>query len=270
MSSIFVIPADPTPPYIIVAISIILILLFIFYLVYLFSITPRKSPTNVEVACAPGQCITNIYTGEKTCPSSDNITFFVNPTREVCNSKYTCESSTTPFAVQSDGSTNADGICEPNVVCRCLQKPQCANYILTFFEATGGNPFQGVTGTGTRFTQQYSYTDLAGFYQNEPPFSYDNPALQYCTIQSDWAIGNPSRIWPSECAIGTLAYVPSNPSNFEIDETLMGCVIGDTSFCDTGWPGNNGTGTEIAFWDNRVISLCCKNVNDGTVRCQNS
>lgn len=225
----------------IIAIVFIVLIAFCFYLIV---IANTGSDENL-IDCAPGQCITNLFTGIKNCPSDTSEILSINPTNEVCNSPFTCEDEKTPFAEQSDGSTNSDGVCPEGVKCRCLQKAACANYITSYFSPFYGNAFQPIRDQRIVFEQISSYKDLAGVFQQEPPLS--TGSLDFCSVPFEWV--NELRIWPSECTRGTLAFLPEDPSNFGPDNfqtTPLGCVIGEK--CPEG---------TFAFWDNRVNSVMC-------------
>lgn len=204
--------------------------------------------TTVRFKCAPGQCVTNVSTGEKTCPKDPSTVLTTDPVYEVCNSRFTCENNRTPYAVQSDGSTNSQGLCESGVECRCLPDPQCADYIVSTFSALGGNPYLPLDDQRIVFTQSTSYvaTDLDGgnaVIVSEPPLRLENASTQFCTVPSSWR----SRLVPRKCTKGVLAYIPEDPLKFNYDSTRMGCVPRGVE-CPEG---------DVPVWDKRVGFQTC-------------
>lgn len=251
-SSKNIVPGDDTPNIVLPILSIILVLTFIAIILWLIFRNPKPDFVNsngqILESCDPGQCVTNIYTGIKSCPDSNSGVLLYNPVFQTCNSKFTCESDITPFAVQSDQSTNISGICPEGVTCRCVRNPQCATEITTVFQVSNGNPYQSVNGNTTTFDQVYGFIDSSGDVVNEQPIiiPVDQTTSTFCTISNEWL----PRIWPKECVRGTLAYYPSDPASFDLNKaniSPLACVIGE--------PCNNPT--ETAVWDNRVGEVFC-------------
>lgn len=50
----------------------------------------------ISAPCPTGLCATNIYTGEKRCPSTETDIIMFNPIEEVCNVSNGCTNPTTP------------------------------------------------------------------------------------------------------------------------------------------------------------------------------
>lgn len=224
----------------------ILILFMIILILYWIRSAPNSVTNTLQ--CGPGECLTNIYNGIKTCPEPGQ-TISGDPAINVCNPASGCALGRTPFAVQPDGSTSVSGQCAGDI-CRCVSKPQCANYITSYFTYVNGNPFLGATETipgvndpfsGQRvlFPAITSYTNVLGQVISEPPLTYDNPSTGFCAIPSSWL----GRVQGGGCPRGVLAYLPENPGTFnagELDITPVGCVQG--SPCPTGIAYWNGTG----------------------------
>lgn len=257
-----IIPGNPWPFYIIIAISIILVLGFMIFLVYLWKTSPKAKSS--ILSCAPGQCITNIYTGVKTCPGSTKDILDINVETETCNSPFTCESSVTPYALLSDGSTNLFGICDKDVQCRCLARPQCANHVTSYFNVNNGSAFQGIESQAIVFNQEISYKDRENVFFAQPPLRFVQPLNQFCEISEFW-IGEQgcksnlgpdgcNRTWPKvevnkPCLRGVLAYVPTDSDNFTRDQKLdtpLSCVIGDTCPDD-----------QLPYWDKATGKVAC-------------
>lgn len=243
---------DDTADIVLPLLSIIIVLFFIAIILWLIFKNPApdivKKNGKVYLSCEPGQCVTNIFTGVKTCSDNNTQTLLYDPEYQTCNSQYTCESQVTPFAVQIDGSTNISGVCPEGVVCRCLREPQCATEITVPFQSQNGNPYQSIVGQTTTFSQVYGYVDKNGdVLPNQPvKIPRDQSSNVFCSISNDWL----PRIWPKECAIGTLAYYPNNPSNFNLAKaniTPLACVIGESCSLPT----------ETAVWDSRIGQVFC-------------
>lgn len=262
-----VVPGNPWPDYIIVFISIFLILLAFTYIIYLIKNTPPN--TNARRRCALGLCITNIYTGEKICPQDSTTSLDIDPTFETCNSPFACESTLTPYALRSDGSTNNFGACEPGVQCRCLQLPQCANHVTAYFQVSNGSAFTGIDSQPIVFSQVNDYIDSQGVFFNTPPLRYDNTLTQFCEISREFvglkvsgtdpdakaAGGN--RTYPqvepnAPCLRGVLAYVPENVAEFNAEtiiDTPLSCVQGDP--CPKG---------QTPYWNNIFNRVTCTTI----------
>lgn len=247
-----IVPPDPVPAYLLGFISIILILAFVLWLLFVIK---NGTEEDVVLTCAPGQCITNIFNGLKTCPDQGNKSLVLDPEKEVCNSPFVCENPRTPFAVQSDGSTRLN-ICEKNVKCRCLQNAQCSTFVTATFSTDLGNPFQSPDQQKFSLQQNTDFENLAMNFTPEPPFSLKSETRDFCQIPRDWL----PFIWPSvideegnfgTCLKGSIAFVPEDPENFNtteevLNETLLSCVVG--SPCPEG---------KTPFFDTRVNKLRC-------------
>ena len=78
-----VVPADPTPNWVIIVISITLIILFWIWIIYIIRTNPTSG--DILIQCAPGQCSTEISTGVKNCPADITDIKTINPATQVCN-----------------------------------------------------------------------------------------------------------------------------------------------------------------------------------------
>jgi hypothetical protein len=99
-----VVPEDKTSQHTLVAVIIIVVLVFRIWATHTMAGT--VATTELYLQCDAGQCPTNIYNGEKRCSSDTTQVMLYDPTYEVCNSPNTCESTSTLYALLSDGSTN--------------------------------------------------------------------------------------------------------------------------------------------------------------------
>lgn len=232
-----------------VLISIILILVLILFI----TVTSLLNPTEpLLLTCPPQECVTNIYTGIKECPT-DATPMAYDPSFSVCNPPTTCTDPRTPYAVQPDGITNSSGQCAGDV-CRCVRASQCPEFISAFFTYVGGNPFQGATqeipgssdpfaGQRLQFVSQSSFLNQANNTTSNRPLALPNTSQYYCQVPSSWL----PRI--TGCASGVLAYIPDNPETFTPDQrptTSVGCVIGTPCI-----------GNQVPYWDKTDNILKC-------------
>lgn len=269
-----IIPEDQSPQWIIIVISIVILIIFWVWMIYIIRTNPPSG--DVIIKCAPGQCATNILTGVKDCPTIASEIKSIDPTTQVCNSPFTCESDQTPFALRSDGSTSLDGVCEPNVQCRCLTQPQCAYYVTSYFGAQNGNPFQSIQPQRLVFQQNTSGINADGDFVNQPPYALSSPTTQFCAIPNEWLCRtwgsvlnpnadpntNPINESLGSCVTGTIAYVPNNPDNFDGNQlatTPLSCVQGTS--CPIGL---------TPMWNNKTYELNCVNITapPGTPDCR--
>jgi hypothetical protein len=268
-------------------IEIVLILtsLAIIIVIALFIIYSIKKTPNVTVVtqtsngttvnglgqvCGAGQCSVNIQTGAKTCPSLASANIIADPATEACTDANRCDEIRIPYALQSDGSTNINGVCEPNVVCRCLNKPRCANQNTVLFTATNGNVNTALPGQRITITQNVisnsgatgaTSTGVAVF----PNVVISDPVNQFCTISNSWLqfvspgtcseldITIPSNLALCQsrnfCASGTAAFVPRDINTFSaltVNTTPMACVYGRP--CDKD---------HFTVWDNVSNVIRC-------------
>jgi hypothetical protein len=250
---------------------------FTIYIMYLLISSKFEQPTFQVTTCATGACITDFLTGVKTCPTNDSDTLIYDPTQSACNSKFLCDNPITPYAVQSDGSTNNSGICEPGVPCKCVTMEQCPSYVVSIFTASNGNPYTEFQGQRLSFPQSSSYTPTNGNPISQPPLQLTNPTSSFCTVSINWLIlsspgcnftnalnpsysdivtcmgmssgcsspiGNP-------CLQGTLAFIGTaqniNASNFS--NNLLGCVVGESCPCG-----------QVAIYDTGYGGIICKSL----------
>lgn len=252
----------------------IIVIFIIWMLILLFSsnFESNYNPTSVSgqgtivlangtsyIPCQPGDCATNIETGMKTCPSTDTEIIHANPVYEVCNGRYTCDNQLTPFALLSDGSTNFYGQCETGVECACLKQPQCADYILSAFTASNGNPYSDVTGQRLLFPQIAHTPPIQTTFCTAPvswlPLAtpgcnfideVDEAALRVCMglpKSCNGALGDP-------CLQGVLAVISTAENQTQlgnINSWMVGCVRGQSCPCGQLTVFDTGTGSIICL-----------------------
>jgi hypothetical protein len=224
--------------------------------------------SGVGIGCSPGQCTTNIYNGSKTCPQLSTTSLIANPSIEVCNDKFICNNLRTPYSLQSDGSSNINGICESGIVCRCINKLYCSNNVLTIFKTTNGNVYTDLQGQRLTITQNTGLNNsvsLTGPNANINKLTITDPLTEFCTISNSWlpnlAPGVCNTLDTSNltqlskcmnlnpCVAGTLAFIPENIEEFkptDSDITPMSCVYGIP--CPVGF---------LAAWDNVNYRIRC-------------
>jgi len=185
-------------------ISITVFVIFGAYILYLLISTKFAGYKVVITKCPSGSCATNLQSGAKICPTNDTDSLVYDPTQYVCNSKYLCDNPATPYAIQSDGSTNISGQCEQGVACGCLRIARCPNYILSVFTSSNGNPYEGLTGNSRMSFPQYSsYVSQSGVSTSVPPIQINN-STTFCYTSASWlAVSSPGCNFVSS---STIAY----------------------------------------------------------------
>lgn len=280
--------------WILLAISLIILFIFWIYLTYLSLESVPKlistGQTGVEIICPVNQCATNIYNGEKRCPTSGQ-TIISDAATEICVTAGLCDNSRNPYAVQSDQSTNINGTCEIDpstgqpTTCRCLPRPQCPNYVLAGWETYSGNAFVGLNQQRTSFTQfTASDADANNIISNNAPLSYADDGTKFCLAPLTWvARGSPgcpfmtleggvdisanevtvcmgtsqdcTAGFPTSnpCSRGTLAFVTPDSDSFtknSINLVPLGCVNGDPCPCG-----------QVAVYDTMLGGIVCKTIS---------
>lgn len=267
-------------------VSIILLIIFAVYIAYLLinskfnrASTPGSTRTNNPYAvpngvitCPVGECATDLISGFKRCPTeTEAIT--TNP-GEVCNPRFLCTSPITPFALQSDGSTNISGVCEANTICSCLRTPQCPEYVSTIFTTSNGDPYTDIDTQRLTFPQQASYETEAGTRVDTGSIKFQNPASAFCAIPRDWlsrttpgcnfganlaceelkvCFGLPNNcngVLGNPCKQGNLAILSEDPNNFtfdQIDNVQFACISGTDCPCG-----------DFAFFNLNTGEVVCK------------
>ena len=90
--------------------------------------------------CPSGKCVVDINSGSKRCPDGNDKKLTYYPTLEGCTDRDSCDDERIPYAVKSNGEANTR-LCDSGETCRCVAKPQCADYIVSTFDITNGNPY---------------------------------------------------------------------------------------------------------------------------------
>lgn len=289
-----IIEPDETAEIVLPIVILIVVIAFVGWMLYLlissgFRSTSPGDPvtsdnrTVTKIICATGQCATNIQSGFKTCPVNNNESVIVDPAHAVCNSRFVCDNPLTPFAVNSDGSTNINGICETNTECPCIRVFQCPNYVLSVFTTSNGNPYQQLAGQRITFPQQSTYVSTVGGGQTDiPPIQFSNPATTFCAASLAFLplsspgcnfVGAPdgnsmtyedlllcfgsqkgcSGLQSSPCLQGTLAIISDNPDTLirqNIENYQYGCVRGEPCPCG-----------QVAIFDTNFGGILCRQLH---------
>lgn len=265
---------DITPEYVLTAISLIVVLTFIVFISAGIASSPPVTP--IYLQCNPGFCPTNIYNGEKRCPVN-NEALLHDPSYETCNSKYTCDSPLTPFALRADGSTNELGICDTNSICRCVKDPQCPIETLATFTVTNGSIYLQNSGS-SRVIFVQNPLDFQG--DTGRPLTFNDPNTQFCAIKAyhlnrvspgACTFLNPVSPTPSEmqeclqrnpCVVGVMAFRPNNFSDMKLSPTDTTAISEIPVTCVPG-PRGVGTGclgTTVPVWNPVTSSVVCFNI----------
>lgn len=267
-----IVKPDYTDEFTILGLMIIAILGFWIWVMYMIY---RNTPTpKYFLKCDPGKCATNIYNGEKRCGTDDGVPVVYDPIYEVCNSRFTCESTLTPYAVQLDGSTNLSGICPDTTICRCVKTAQCSYDTTVAFTSTNGILGQvGTTDDGSRTI--LVQTSLSNQGDAGVPIDLTEPTAQYCLIrlkhfdrvvprtpECNFAVADDPTldearacINSNPCTIGRLAFRPLIAADFTYTaETLadvpVGCVIDLKSIGPCVSP-------QVPVWDLTQAKVVC-------------
>lgn len=234
--------------WVLVALTFIIILVCIGLLAYSISNQPPQTPiASVIQKCQPGECATNIYNGVKTCPDSNTGIMTFDPTYQVCNSASVCTNSSTPYAVQNDGSVSLDGTCPIDTDCRCISRPQCGLYTLTAFQVINGNAYNTVKGQRMTLAQISSY-NTGNSVSNVTPIQYDDVLSTFCAIPNSWV----DRMG-GVCERGELSYLAIDPSNFTLEQannTPLSCMQG--LVCSAP--------DQTQVWNSKVNQISCVNL----------
>jgi hypothetical protein len=287
-----ILDTDDTPDIVLPLVILIIFIVFFGWMLYLLissgfaSTNPENrvstdNRTSVTITCGTGQCGTNLLTGIKTCPV-EGTSITINPAESICNGRFVCDNLLAPFALQSDGSTNINGICEPGVECGCLGLSQCPDYILSVFTASNGNPYQNPIGQRLTFPQGTTYVNGNGEPTSAPPIQFQNPATTFCAAPPSWLplsspgcnfvnASSPNAITyndivkcmgmingcdgftGSPCLQGTLAVITDSPESIN-SVSIMSSQLG----CTRGIPCPCG---QVAIYDTNFGNIICRQLS---------
>lgn len=103
--------------------------------------TSSKLGPSVYDKCLPGYCVTSLSNGVKRCPLSSNDSLAYNASIEVCNPEFYCLDKNLPYALNSTGNVNENGICEEDKRCRCVKDITSFYYSTVYFTLDNGSPY---------------------------------------------------------------------------------------------------------------------------------
>lgn len=273
-SSLVILP-DATIPYILIAVTLILILGVLCWIIYgLGQGTGVLSSGKVYFECTEGKCATNVYNGEKRCPDDTGQQILYDPAYETCNSRFTCEDPRTPYALLSNGGTSELGVCEPGSICRCLAKPQCPVETMVVFGLTDGSTFlQDNVSSRALFTQ----TPIGSQGETGAPITYDNTNTQFCAIkayhlnrlaQGACTFLNPNQVTTTEirqclatnpCVIGVAAFHPMDADRFTLTATNTNAIYTTPVACVPGLRTGICGPTSVPVWNQATAEISCYN-----------
>lgn len=245
---------------------VILIILVIFGIYITYTLYKNPDIAKIYLECPVGECATNIYNGEKRCPEDSGTIIIYDPSYEVCNSKYTCENSLTPYALLKNGETSDSGKCDDLEICRCLSKPSCSSNNIVLFSLKNGNT--QIDGNSSR---GIFYQIINSNQGNISSINYTNINTQFCLIKSyhlNRISPNPcyykdinnitisdvsSCMLTNPCITGTLAFDPKNIDLFQLNENTVytipvGCFASEFKNCGEG---------RIAVYNNKTNKIDC-------------
>ena len=247
----YLLPEDKFTEYLILIIALFLIIIVWAGILYK-STSYENGETKAFLTCPPGYCPTNRFTGQKRCSKNTQESVEYDPILEICNPSNSCtppnaaEGSIIPYALQTDGSTNIDGICDKDG-CSCVNFLSTPSYIEVVFNSSGGALLNTDYKTKLSLLQQPSpyvgegnnvpmiYNDPnSQFWNINPsylPFVTPNPCAQYYIDDptlTNQEILNCMNLNP--CIVGAMAYLPNNAeayqnfSSNDVSDMQIGCV----------------------------------------------
>lgn len=225
------------PNYLIIVVTfIILFTFFVIFLIFFFQNIPNKQ---LLLECEKGKCATNIFSGEKRCAASNDETVLYDPSFEVCNSRFACENSQTPYALLPNGSTNIMGICAEGHTCRCLKNNTCAKEIVTAFDTSGSKDrttFDQISLNiqGSNGAEQFIIDDQNTQFCSIKTYHLDRISPGACTFTSedDITLAELQKCYrDNPCLIGVLAFYPHNFNSFVLNKNNKDAIYNITSAC---------------------------------------
>jgi hypothetical protein len=286
----YLLKQDKTTEYLILFIALFLIILIWAGILYK-STYFGEGQTKALLTCAPGDCPTNRFSGEKRCNKNKSLPLQYDPIYEVCNPSNACTAIETPYAVQSNGSTSLSGTCDVDG-CQCITQLYTPSFIESIF-----NLQYGAVSSNTG-VQNMVLTQTPNPYVgegNNVPINYTDPSSQFWQI--GW--GNLAFLTPNICSdllssssdptpdnstalecinrnpclAGRLSYIPQDSSAFvdfssqNLQTTGLGCV--PNSVMNPPYPSKypNSCENDLTNPDNTNYFAPVFNQNLGKVFC---
>jgi hypothetical protein len=243
----YLLPQDKTTEYIILAIALFLIILVWTAILYR-STNYQAGDVKALLTCKAGECPTNRFTGEKRCSKNTVLPLQYDPIYEVCNPPNSCTAFETPYAVQSNGSTNFNGQCDVSG-CSCITELYTPSFVEVLFNAQNGTLLSNNPNTQSKLTLTQQPNPYVG-EGNNVPIQYTDPSSQFWEVSPGYlsyitpnvcgdlygdnpTVGNQitlACINRNPCIVGRMAYLPTDSTAFNdftasnIDTTNLACV----------------------------------------------
>ena len=189
----------------------------------------EKTPTIQELAeeigeinslqfCNVNQCVVNLATGIKRCPSQGQSQILYNFEKEICSDIFSCPPEL-PFAVLSDGQTNRFGQCELGIACRCVADEFCAFNVVDTFMVMGGNPYTNQQNFLNYNFQESNLLNNQGFDNENITIDGNNAGIEFCKLNPSYSqrIQNGCNFTcgdgdPLDCQEGAYVYIEADNS----------------------------------------------------------
>lgn len=268
---------DNVSNYIIIGICMIILISFLIWVSWVDYTT--KDNTIVYLSCAPSECAVNIYNGEKRCSVKYTDVVIYDPSFENCTKRYSCDSSLVPYAINSDGSTNDYGECEPGVTCRCAANPQCPLGEVVLFNIVSGNIYANNSTENDVIFNQIPVQNQG----DTQPIVYTDPNVNFCSIPVSYlnrispgtcVFPNVNAITTAEalscirsnpCVLGVMAFKPIDPTTFSLTladnssvyRVPVGCV---SALIFNGVSAECVLPNQVAVWDPDTANIFCYTV----------
>jgi hypothetical protein len=281
-------------PYIIAVIMIVVFIIFATWVIWIVTVQATQPSGSSSIgaqlllACAQGECGTNMQSGEKRCPISNTDVVLIDPSAEVCNPPFLCTSFETPYALLADGSTNEFGVCNSEVTCRCLKNSQCATYITSVFVVLNGSLYGQISDNRFLFSQVPVRDDIG--VEN---IQFEQPAVNFCGIKTsslnriapgacnftDSDYQNPEAtlkiatdcVNSNPCVKGTMVFNTTTPAALQGNGVSTTDVLNIPVTCVDFSPSQDVSGTPypdgvcnpgtVPYYDGRYNLVFCANIN---------
>ena len=250
-------------------IFVVLIIIFVVGCITIYYFFTTKKNSQTFLVCDPGECSTNVYNGEKKCSSNDKEKIVYDPAFEVCNSKYTCNSSRTPYALNSDGSTNNLGVCQNDTICRCLKSARCSTDVVSVFKKENSSFVQNsLEIQGSNGSQFFDIQDPFTTFCAIKPNNLDKIGPGSCNFSDNKKISVDEIeicIKSNPCHIGMLAFFPNDSDNFVLNSQNKNSIYNVPVACVATKNSVNGKNLQnycpqktVPVWNKKLRLVECK------------
>lgn len=214
-----------------------LIIFFLYFLILIFYYFIYNE--NITSSCKIGECVTNIKTGKKVCPNNDNEILNYDPNIEVCNFPNFCNNPITPYALNENGSTNNNGVCEMIIDgngaiarsnCDCLTKPKCSDFISSIFTINFNQ--KGETYYEQKLVEELPLNKTSFCYVTPSFIKFSSPGCSFLNEINKDSMSTcmnlnkncDNKIKTSPCLKGNLVYLQKNDEEINYENTPIACV----------------------------------------------